>query len=99
MKRVVLALILILWTIPLFAQASKTESKESMTCFSSSELEASEAAVQAEAERMAEAAVDAAVAPLYAEIEDQRKTIRNQTIVEILLGIAATSFLVWAAVK
>ena len=88
MKRLLVVLLWMLLCTSAYSQQSTLESSESTNCFSDSEMEAFEAAVQAEVERASQAAVDLAVAPLYAEIASLR-TQRN-----VWAGVAVSATMV-----
>ena len=92
MKSLILIFLLTLCNSLAFSQPSTPAKAESTTCFSNSELEAFEEAIQAETEKTVKEAVEAAVAPYKIKIEQQGIIIvrRDRTIVWLKIGLGVS---------
>ena len=92
MRRLTLISLLILCSNLLWSLPSTPAKDESTICFSNSELEAFEEAIQAETEKTVKEAVEAAVAPYKIKIEQQGIIIvrRDRTIVWLKIGLGVS---------
>lgn len=90
MKSLILIFLLILCPILAWSLPSRPAGNGFTTCFTNSELEAFEAAVQAETEQTVKEAVGAAVLPYVAAVEKkdrQIKGLRTTLVVTVSISV------------